>query len=195
LQIEPGQFFRWRFLTPDNWLAAHPFSLSAPPTDTRLRLTVKALGEGSAHLQDIAIGTWVLAEGPYGALTAARRTRNEVLLIAGGVGITPMRALFETLPIGTDHDLTLLYRARGPEHVLFRRELDAIACRRGAHVHYLLGDDRQCLSASSLLARVPRLTQRDVYLCGPPAMADAVRSALRDAGLPPGQLHEEGFTW
>ena len=100
LHAESGQFFRWRFLTPDLWKTAHPFSLSASPTSTRLRLTVKTLGNGSATRQSLEPGTWVLAEGPYGAMTAHRRTRQHVLLFAGGVGITPMRALFETLPIG-----------------------------------------------------------------------------------------------
>jgi DMSO/TMAO reductase YedYZ heme-binding membrane subunit len=64
LQAEPGQFFRWRFLTPNSWLTAHPFSLSAPPTDHGLRLTVKSLGQGSAHLQAVAAGTWVVARRP-----------------------------------------------------------------------------------------------------------------------------------
>jgi predicted ferric reductase len=49
LQAEAGHFFRWRFLTPANWLTAHPFSLSAPPTAQRLRLTVKALGPGAGR--------------------------------------------------------------------------------------------------------------------------------------------------
>jgi predicted ferric reductase len=195
LQAESGQFFRWRFLTPDNWLTAHPFSLSAAPTENRLRLTVKTLGEGSARLQNVAAGTWVVAEGPYGAMTAARRTRRDVLLIAGGVGITPMRALFETLPPSPGADLTLLYRARGPEHVLFRQELDEIAHARGARVHYLLGDDPDCLSASALRHLVPGLTRRDVFLCGPPAMADAVRRSLNEAGLPAKYLHEERFAF
>jgi ferredoxin-NADP reductase len=195
LQAEPGQFFRWRFLTPDNWLTAHPFSLSAPPSGTHLRLTVKSLGNGSARLQDVAVGTWVVAEGPYGAMTADRRTRRDVLLIAGGVGITPMRALFETLPLLPGQDLTLLYRARGPEHVLFHRELEEIARSRGARVQFLLGPDPDCLSARGLLRVVPNLPQRDVYLCGPPGMADAVRTGLRDAGLPPEYLHEERFAF
>jgi predicted ferric reductase len=195
LQAEPGQFFRWRFLTPDSWLTAHPFSLSAPPTDNRLRLTVKALGEGSTHLQNVEVDTWVVAEGPYGAMTASRRTRRDVLLVAGGVGITPMRALFETLPLAAGADLTLLYRARGPEHVLFSQELDEIARRRGARVHYLLGDDPGCLTASALQRLVPGLTQRDVFLCGPPAMADAVRRSLYEAGLPARYLHEERFAF
>lgn len=193
LRAEPGQFFRWRFLTPDTWRTAHPFSLSAPPTDSRLRLTVKALGQGSAHVQAVPVGTWVLAEGPYGAMTGSRRTRRDVLLIAGGVGITPMRALFETLPLAPGQDLALVYRARGTDPPLFQRELDEIAHRRGARVHYLLGDDPGCLSAPGLLGLVPDLARRDVYLCGSPRMAGAVRSALREAGLPAAHLHEERF--
>jgi len=195
LQAEAGQFFRWRFLTPDTWLTAHPFSLSAPPTNNRLRLTVKALGEGSTQLQGVAVGTWVVAEGPYGAMTAARRTRRNVLLVAGGVGITPMRALFETMPLTPGQDLTLLYRTRSLDQVLFRRELEEIAWRRGARLHYLLGEDRSCLTATGLLSRVPDLAEWDVYLCGPTGMADAVRTGLLVAGLPVDRLHEERFAF
>jgi ferredoxin-NADP reductase len=195
LRAEPGQFFRWRFLTPDTWRTAHPFSLSAPPTGDRLRLTVKALGRGSAHLQGIAVGTWIVAEGPYGAMTAARRTRRNVLLIAGGVGITPMRALFETLPVLAGQDLALLYRARGHEDLVFRQELEQIAYARGARLFYLVGTDHDCLSAPALLRGVPDLAQRDVYLCASPRMSDAVRMALREAGLPAEYLHEERFAF
>jgi ferredoxin-NADP reductase len=195
LQAEAGQFFRWRFLTPDNWLTAQAFSLSAPPTGNRLRLTVKALGQGSSSLQSVAVGTWVVAKGPYGAMTAARRTRRDVLLIAGGVGITPMRALFETLPLAPGQDLTLLYRARSLDEVLFRDELEEIVRRRGGQVQYLLGRDPDCLSASGLLRQVRNLADRDVYLCGPPRMADAVRTAVLRAGLPAERLHEERFAF
>lgn len=195
LHAEAGQFFRWRFLTPDSWLTAHPFSLSAPSTDNRLRLTVKALGAGSTQLQSVAVGTWVVAEGPYGAMTAARRTQRDVLLVAGGVGITPMRALFETMPISAGQQLTLLYRARSLEDLLFRHELEKIARQRGARLHYLLGKDRTCLTAPGLLSRVPDLAGRDVYLCGPAGMAGAVRAGLLQAGLPADRLHEERFAF
>jgi predicted ferric reductase len=195
LRAESGQFFRWRFLTPDHWLNAHPFSLSAAPTATTLRLTVKALGDGSRDLQALPVGTWVVAEGPYGAVTSDTRTQRDVLLIAGGVGITPMRALFETMPLGPGEDLLLLYRARTSEEVLFRGELEEIAARRGARIVYVLGPGRDLLSAAALGYNIPDLLDRDVYMCGPPGLMDAVRGSLREAGLPPDRLHEERFAF
>jgi ferredoxin-NADP reductase len=105
-----------------------------------------------------------------------------------------MRALFETLPTAPGQDLLLLYRARSAEDLIFREELDEIARVRGARVHYLLGSDVD-LSAHALCRLVPGLTSRDVYLCGPPGLAAAVRDSLRRAGLPEAQLHEERFAF
>ena len=158
-----------------------------------LRLTVKALGDGSGNLQDLPVGTWVIAEGPYGAVTASRRTRPDVLLIAGGVGITPMRALFETMPLHPGEDLLLVYRARSWGEVLFRDEFDDIAFRRGARVEYVVGEDFTLLTTPALSRLVPDLQQRDVFLCGPPGLAGALRTSLQQLGLPAQQLHEERF--
>jgi ferredoxin-NADP reductase len=193
LQAESGQFFRWRFLTPDLWRTAHPFSLSAAPTGTHLRLTVKALGDGSNRLQNLEPGTWVLAEGPYGAVTAARRTQRDVLLLAAGVGITPLRALFETIPLVPGQDVLLVYRARTEADIIFKPELDQLGRRPGARLHYLLGSQQGPLSADLFAWLVPDVAGRDVYLCGPPGFARAARLALRQAGLPAHQLHEERF--
>ncbi len=195
LQVESGQFFRWRFLTPELWRTAHPFSLSASPSGTHLRLTVKTLGDGSARLQALEPGTWVLAEGPYGAVTAARRTRRNVLLIAGGVGITPMRALFETVPLEPDQDLLLVYRADSEQELLFRDELDAIAAVRGARVRYLPGQDVGPRTPQLFTGSVPDEAERDVYLGGPPGLSRAVRGALLSAGLPEQHLDEERFAF
>jgi len=195
LRAEPGQFFRWRFLTAGTWANAHPFSLSAAPTDHHLRITVKALGDGSAAVQRVPVGTRVLAEGPYGAMTAVRRTRRDVLLVAGGVGITPMRALLESLPVAPGQDLTLLYRARTAQDVLFRDELDGIARRRGVRVRYLLGPDAGSLTAAGLRRLVPDVAERDTYLCGPPRLADGVRAALAQLGVPAARVHEERFAF
>jgi predicted ferric reductase len=197
LRAEAGQFFRWRFLTRSTWHASYPFSLSAPPTNRRLRITIKALGLGTRLLQDLHPGTRVLAEGPYGALTGRRRRHPRVLLIAGGVGITPMRVLFETLDLPGE-DLTLVYRATSEESLIFRSELDEIAARKGARVIYLIGpsdDPANLLNAYTLRAMVGGLREHDIYLCAPPRMAARIRQSLLHTGHSRSQLHEEQFTF
>jgi ferredoxin-NADP reductase len=196
LNTRPGQFFRWRLLDRGLWWASNPYSLSAPVLADRMRFTVKAQGDHSEALASLRPGTWVFAEGPYGAFTDAHRVQAKVLLLAGGVGITPLRALFEALP-GAPGDVTLIYRASADAEVMFRAELAAIARRRGARVHYLLGTradlGRDPLTAGSLLQLVPDLTNHEVYVCGPPGMVDAAMSGLRGAGVPRRHLHRESF--
>lgn len=199
IDAEPGQFFLWRFLTGTGWARAHPFSLSAAPNRRFLRITVKDLGDDTRRLQRIKPGTRVFAEGPYGTFTPARRTRRRVALIAGGIGITPIRALAEALP-GAPGDLTLLYRAAGEGEVAFRRELDVLAERRGLDVRVLIepeiGDDRtDRLGVPALRALVPDIASRDVYVCGPPAMVDAVCRRLALLGVPAGRVHFERFAY
>ncbi|MFF4881279.1 ferredoxin reductase family protein [Streptomyces nigra] len=192
LGARPGQFFRWRFLAPGMWWTANPYSLSAPPDRGPLRITVKAVGRHSEALARLRPGTRVWAEGPYGAFTAARRTSSKVLLLAGGVGITPLLALFETLP----GDVTLLYRARRPQDLALRGEIDAIAVRRGAAVHYVVDEPAghaSPLTADALTALVPDLSERDVYLCGPPGMTSAAIPALRRAKVSRRRIHHESF--
>ncbi|MEU0815242.1 ferredoxin reductase family protein [Streptomyces mirabilis] len=195
LNAQAGQFFRWRFLSDGMRWTSTPYSLSAPPRPDRMRITVKALGDHSAAVGLLRPGTRVWAEGPYGALTAERHTGRKALLIAGGVGITPLRALFETLP-GGPGDVTLLYRASTAEDLALGAELEAIAQWRGARVLYAVnGADgtRPRFTAESLRASVPGLAGHDVYLCGPPAMARDLYGALRAAGVPDRRIHHESF--
>ncbi|ATL27561.1 ferric reductase-like transmembrane domain-containing protein [Streptomyces formicae] len=196
LRAEPGQFFRWRFLRRRLWHTALPFSLSAPVRDDTLRITVKAAGDHTRRIRRLRPGTRVLATGPFGALTAHRRTKRKVLLLAGGVGITPLRALFETLP-GGPGDLTLLYRAGSAEQLVLREELEAIAASRQAGLHFLLGRSDAAfdpLAPQALCNLVPDLAEHDVYLCGPPGMTAAATTALLRAGVPQERIHAECFT-
>ena len=200
LPVRAGQWFRLRFLTKEGWSKAHPFSISAAPNGKYLRFTIKELGDYTKTLQRVPVGTPVFVEGPYGTLTGAVRTRAGVLLVAGGIGITPLRALLEELPASRGN-LTLLYRAGGPEDVVFKREIDELASLRGATVHYLVGRRGTAempadpLDPGMLRRLVPDINDRDVYVCGPTGMMTRTLNSLRRLRVPDSQIHYERFAF
>ena len=194
LRAHAGQFFLWHFLTPGRALQAHPFSLSAPASATELRITVKAVGRFTRRLRELKPGTRVLAEGPFGVFTQTVRRRERVLLIAGGIGITPVRALAEEI----GPDARVIYRALREEDLVLRDELDALAREYGTAVEYVVGDHAapggdRLLDPEHLHELVPDIAEREVYLCGPPAMARAIERSVRKARVPRRQIHVERF--
>jgi predicted ferric reductase len=194
LPAQAGQFMRWRFLTRNGWWQSHPFSLSAAPNSQWLRLTVTAVGGHTARLARMKPGTPVWAEGPFGVFTAQRRTRRRALLIAGGSGIAPIRALLEDMPT----DTIVIYRASRPEELVFRGELEDLAESRDAWVRYIVGSrndpgPRRLFTTNGLLSLVPDVSRRDVYLCGPPGLVGAAVTTLHDLAVPDSQLHLDPF--
>jgi len=103
-------------------------------------------------------------------------------------------ALLEDMP-GGPGDIAVVYRAARDDDVILRSELDALAARREAELHYVIGDHRdgELLSPEHLRALVPDIAERDVYLCGPPAMIDTIHASLRRAGLARRQIVTERF--
>jgi predicted ferric reductase len=189
-----GQFFAWRFLTRDLWWRANPYSLSAPPDGRFLRITVKDLGDHSAAMRHLAPGTRVIAEGPYGAFTAKRRHGDHVVLVAGGVGVTSVRALLEELP--HDSVVDVLYRARSHDEVVLKRELDQLAQRPHTTVRYLVGTRRDHpMDAKALLRLAPAIRDSDVFICGPESLREQVRHAAQVIGVPDSHIHDEAFAY
>jgi predicted ferric reductase len=185
LHARPGQFFQWRFL--NRWWTAHPFSLSEAPDGSTFRITVKALGDDTAALARVPVGTRVVAEGPFGVFTDAARRGAKRLLIAGGIGITPVRAL------GRSGDV-VIYRAIHDEDLVL---LDEVV-HSGAEVHTVVGDHAadggdRLLAPEHLLELVPDLVERDVYVCGPPGMTEFAVKNVRAAGVPRRRIHVERF--
>ncbi|HKD99255.1 MAG TPA: ferredoxin reductase family protein, partial [Micromonosporaceae bacterium] len=194
LRATAGQYAHWRFLTPDGWWRAHPFSLSAAPNHGWLRLTVKATGDYSARLHRVAHGTRVWIDTPTGEFTAGHRVRGSAALIAVGSGIAPVRALMEALPAGT----VVVYRARTRQDLIFESELDGLAATRGMTVHYVVGHRHEpgpaaLLTFDGLAELVPDVVDRDVYLCGPDGWAAEMTDMLVDAGVDVRQVHADAF--
>ncbi len=196
LSAQGGQFFGWRFLTRSHFLISHPYSLSAAPTEHFMRITVKNLGDHSGSLAFLKPGTRVFVEGPYGAFTAGRSSRRNVVLIGGGVGITPIRAIMEEFGPGVQMDV--IFRASRQSDIVFQDELNYLAAKsHGAiRIHYLIGPRaHHSMDAIYLIRLVPLFAQSDIFICGPAPLVDVVRQAAKALGVPNSRFHDEAFAF
>ena len=198
LPVRAGQFFQVRFLTGGGWWRPHPFSISAAPNGSWLRFTIKDLGDDTLRMQSMPIGVRVFIEGPYGAFTAAMIRRPRVVMIAGGVGVTPLRAILEELPPAPGA-VTFLYREGAQEEVILRDELAALARSHGADVRLLVGHRGSPLMPVDPLAPenlgqlVPDIATADVLVCGSRSFTERALASLRSLGVPASQVHAERF--
>ena len=123
-------------------------------------MTAKAVGATSAGLRHVPVGTRVFAEGPYGAFTAAQRAREDTLLIAGGVGITPFFAHVAELR-AMEVPYELHYAVRSREHATFVDELRALI---GERLHLYVSEEGSAIDFAALLGEDPNRTV--VFYCG-----------------------------
>ena len=203
LTHEPGQFV---YFTPyDPSLSAghgeeHPYTLSSSPTEDRLRVVIKDLGDASRAIQSIKAGTEVRIEGPYGDFFSRGDTVVPELWIAGGIGITPFlgraRHLAARVAGGAaPADVDLVYCVQDESRAHFLDELEQLAERSiGLRItmHYFY---REGVLSSEFLARhCPDMASRTVYVCGPVPLMDRAKQLLAAAGVPPTRVHTEEFT-
>lgn len=196
LQLKGGQFFGFRFMTRHGWWQSHPYSVSAGRTDRFIRLTVKDLGDHSRSLAALKPGTRVVVEGPYGTFTADDRRTDHVVLVGGGVGAAPVRAIIDDLPKAVEVDF--LFRAHRTDGLVLRKELEKLADRRPGRmrIRYLVGPRRDYpINARTLQKLVPDIATSDVYVCGPIALVETVREACAVLGIPPERIHDEAFSF
>ena len=199
-----GQYFVWRFWSGRTWWHSHPISLSAVPTSTELRITVRELGKGTIQIARLRRGTRVWLEGPYGLFTDAGRTAPKLAVVAAGIGITPIRALLEHSRLAPG-EATILLRGTNETETYLLDELTEFANQREAKLYTSLGrrgrgsrswlSERDGQRGVSLRSIFPDLLHSDVYVCGPGVWAEQVVAEARAAGVPSHQIHFERFDW
>ncbi len=194
-----GQYAIFRFLGKGFWHEAHPFSFSSAPDGKSLRITVKDLGDFTSRLKNIEPGTRVIIDGPLGIFTLSKKRKDKILLIAGGVGITPIRALAED-SVNKRIDTVMLYGGRDAATLALKDEIDGLAASEHLRVHYVLSDqddwggEKGYIDQEKISRLVPDFAERDIYLCGPAPMMKMVLKAAEGLGLTKAQIHFEKFS-
>lgn len=201
--FEPGQF-AWVTVGRSPFaLTQHPFSISSSAEQSDgIELTIKARGDFTKSVALVAPGTRAYVEGPHGVFTSDRNEGPGFVLVAGGVGITPLASMLRTFADRADaRPITLVYGCKDLDSATFREELERLRERLHLTVVYVLeqphegytGETGRIDEAVLRRALPPRSSRMQFFVCGPGPMMDAVETALAALGVPPERVHTERF--
>jgi 3-phenylpropionate/trans-cinnamate dioxygenase ferredoxin reductase subunit len=204
LEFAPGQF-AWLRLNPSLRSQEHPFTIaSSAHLGLWTEFTIRHSGDFTSELRLLRPGSPVWIDGPHGAFTLDLQRTTGLVLIAGGVGITPMMSMLRTLAHRRDQrPHRLLVVASTIDELLFRGEIRQLQQRLDLTVVEVLRrpppswtGPSGSIDASLLTELLPgqfRRNQLDYYLCGPPAMVNAVLTVLDGLEIPQPRIHTEQF--
>jgi predicted ferric reductase len=204
-RFSPGQF-GWLTLWGSPFkITAHPFSFSssAADADGRVEMSIRNLGDFTSAIHKVPVGQRVYIDGPYGAFTIGKPADMHVL-IAGGVGVTPMMSMIRTLADQADkRPVVLLYGGQDWDSITFREELEALKARLNLTIVYVLAKPpagwtgEQGFINAEMFKRhlLPPYADHEYFICGPNVMMDAIEKALGEMNVPMSKYHSERYSF
>jgi predicted ferric reductase len=203
VRFQPGQF---AWLTIDRTPFAvreHPFSFSSSAEQIgTYEFTIKELGDFTSQIGEVEPATRAYLDGPYGAFSTERYQGPGYVLIAGGVGISPMMSMLRTFAdLGDRRPVTLIYGSPSFEEAIYREALDALGQRLNLEIVHVLEEapgnwsgETGLITGEMLDRHLPeRAERRQFFICGPDPMMDAVERLLRERGIPADNIQLERF--
>lgn len=207
-----GQFAAIRVFRDGAWSEAHPFTLSSAPGDDALRMTIKKSGAFTSMIPDLEPGTPIQCAGPFGKFCADIDERTRVVMIAGGVGITPFLSVLRHFKeTSAANEVLLFWSNKTLDDAFAAAELEALAASLNLRVVHVLtrvrsedmpkSSETNMISYESgrldcaMLRRHLNWSGASFYVCGPPPMQEAVLTVLDECGIDKESIQKEAFVF
>jgi predicted ferric reductase len=186
-------------------ITGHPFSFSssAAAADGCVEMSIRNLGDFTSAIPNVPVGKRIYLDGPYGAFTIGNPADMHVL-IAGGIGVTPMVSMIRTLADRRDkRPVILLYASKDWESITFREDLETLKARLNLTIVYVLQNppiawtgEQGYISAEMFKRHLPPPYEtHEYFICGPDVMMDAIENALKELGVPLSKYHSERYSF
>lgn len=194
LQFECGQFVFVQWDDAKIGSESHPFSIASKPGDAQLVLWCKNLGDYTARLAQLPVGARGIAHGPHGTFFETMSRAQEIIGVAGGIGITPFLSVSGIDWQSQSKKMVLFHSMREPTEFPLETITNAfttptLGCTYIPHITSQQGR----LSAQQILSKTADKKSARFFLCGPAAMMESLRTQLLDNGIRPSQIIFEDF--
>jgi predicted ferric reductase len=211
LERRPGQFATIRVRREDGWSDPHPFTIScAPEEGSLLRFTIKKSGNFTQAVPELEPGTPIQCAGPFGAFCADIENKSDIVMIAGGVGVTPFLSVLRHFrDVRAQNHIRLFWSNKTLHDAFSLNELAGMTRELHLRVVHVLTREADAAkyhdpSLPAVSYEPGRFTKNTLlkydvskdaayYLCGPPAMQDAVLAELASCGVEAGKVQREKF--
>lgn len=181
-----------------------PFSISSSPTEKSFIEFTKKLTNHpfSKKLDALKVGDAATIDAPLGNFTFDAELKR-IGLLSGGIGITPLRSICKfCTDLKLDTKVTLLYGNRTEEDIVFRQELEQMQSQnKNLKVVFTLAEPKETwqgyfgnIVAEMVKKEVPEYSKTIFYICGPPAMVQAMENLLKSLNVPAANVKKENFT-
>jgi NAD(P)H-flavin reductase len=207
-----GQFVSLSIMTPDGWSAPHPFSIAGAPEDPVLRLTIKKTGQFTSAIPDLKPGTEIRCMGPLGLFCKDIDAKPAIIMMAGGVGVTPFLSVLRHFRnIEAKNIATLFWVNKTMEDVFATDEIQEMTRDLTMRVVYCLSraDDvegyyrqeypgvfyEKGRLSGEILKRHGARKEASFYLCGPSPMMESALAEVGSLNVDQQTIEKENFAW
>lgn len=198
MNFRAGQFVFVSFHAPGISAEWHPFTISSAPGGGDFSITIKSLGVYTKKLTSILpaiAGARVNVEGAYGRFSYENYGNPQQIWIGGGIGITPFLSMAHAMGAGP-YNIDLYYSVKNESELIDFDLLLATQINtpdRVLRVFPFVADKQGFLTAKYIAGQSPNVKDRDILICGPPVMMQAMRKQFQELGVPNKAIHTEEF--
>jgi predicted ferric reductase len=192
LEFKPGQFAFIRVLDNNIGKESHPFTIASSPLNDKIRFAIKSLGDYTSRIREIKPGTSIEIEGPFGEFTPVD-CRENLVFIAGGIGITPFLSIIEFLRKSPPRQkITMFYCTNDLKEAIFLNELEkASKDIKNFKVSFWCANEKGHIN-SDIIEKIAGL-DNVFYICGPPSMMKSLKKQLVNKGISKSNIRMEDF--
>jgi predicted ferric reductase len=195
LKHVPGQFAVLSLLDKKLSNEEHPFTISSADKNGIIRFSIKSLGDYTSLVRVVTPGVKALVEGPFGEFYYGYGKEKQVW-VAGGVGVTPFASMAEDLlqKDAIDYQIDFYYSIKNMHDSVYDSLFNSLAKKHPTfHYHLIPSDTKGYVTGELLSKEVSDLLSRDIFICGPPGMMDALSESLVAFGVSKKNIRSERF--